>query len=269
MIFSKFGVKAALTIAACIIATNSRGDQASHWFEEDRLKVSIGAFVTDSESTFRINPDEPGSGTKVRMEDDLGLDSSTEVTRLDGVYRFGPRHRLTFSYYDLSRDANEIISTTIIIDDTVFPVNSALKTRFDYQVLKLSYIYSVWQTEKVDLGLSGGLYTFDLDLKVESDLGASESEDGTAPFPVFGLHLDYRFEKDVYLIGSYEYFKIDENDFEGDLTDFRLGVELRHFENIGFGLTYNDVSLNTESTDNDDTFDYEYDGILAYLSWYL
>ena len=269
MAFSRFSVKAALTVAACLFAATSRGEQVNHWFEEDRFKLSIGAFITDSESTFQLNSDELGSGTRITMEDDLGLDDSTDVFRLDGYYRFSPRQRLAFSYYDLSRDGEQVTTFPIIIDDTVFPIESVLKTRFDYRILKLSYIHSVWQTEKIDLGLAAGFYTFDIDLKVESLAGSDESEDGTAPFPVFGLHLDYRFAEDLYFTGGYEYFEFDENDFEGDLTDIRLGVELRYFEQVGIGLMYNDVSLNTESSDNDDTFDYEYDGILAYLSWHF
>jgi len=34
-----------------------------------------------------------------------------------------------------------------------------------------------------------------------------------------------------------------------------------------FGLAYNAVTIFTESNDSDDEFDYEYDGILLYLSW--
>jgi len=60
---------------------------------------------------------------------------------------------------------------------------------------------------------------------------------------------------------------IDKDDFEGELTDIRIGMEYRPFENIGFGLGYNAATIFAEDTDSDDEFDYKYDGILVYISW--
>ena len=254
--------------AACLFATGSPAEQSNHWIDEDKFKFTIGTFITDYDSEFRLTSSTLGRGTEISFEDDLGLEESNEVVRLDGHYRFSPRHRLEFSYLDLSREGKTVTTRPIIIEDTLFRRGSNLSTKFDYQVLKLAYAYSFWQTEKIDLAASGGLYTFDVGIEVKSADGKQEGDEGTAPFPMFGLHLDYRLSKEVYFSTSFEYFAIEEDDFEGELTDTRIGIEYRPFENIGFGLGYNAVTILAEDTDNgDDEFDYEYDGILVYLSW--
>lgn len=154
--------------------------------------MSIGTFVTDYESVIRVSSGTLGIGTDLSFEDDLGLDESKTVFRLAGHYRFFARHRLEFSYVDLSRDGAAITDFPIIINDTFYRKGSRLETEFDYKVFKLAYAYSFWQTEKVDLSVSGGAYLFDVDLNIISNEGIEEGESGTAPFPMFGLNLNYR-----------------------------------------------------------------------------
>ena len=266
MTLPRYSVQIALLLAGCLLATKSWGEQTNHWIDEDQFKFSIGTFITDYDSEIRLTSNSLGIGTDVDFEDDLGLDESNEVIRLDGHYRFAPRHRLEFSYLDLSREGKTVTRRPIILDDTFFPRGSTLTTDFDYQVIKFAYAYSFRQTEKLDLSASAGMYTLDYDLEVNSADGKHESADGTAPFPMFGLHLDYRLSKDVYLSSSFEYFVIDRSDVEGELTDTSISMEFRPFENFGFGLGYNRVTIYAEDND-DDEFDYEYDGILVYISW--
>ncbi len=267
MKLSKVFVRISLLVAACLFATGSPAEQSNHWIDEDKFKFTIGAFITNYDSDIRLTSSTLGRGTNLSFEDDLGLEESNEVVRLDGHYRFSPRHRLEFSYFDLSRDGTTVTTRPIIIDDTLFPPGSALSTKFDYRVLKLAYAYSFWQTEKFDLSASGGLYTFDVDLQVRSDKDEQAGDAGTAPFPMFGLHLDYHLTKEVYFSTSFEYFVISEDDAEGELTDARIGIEYRPFENIGFGLEYIATTIFAEDDGGDDVFDYEYDGFLVYISW--
>ena len=269
MMISRNSARIALLLVTFLLATKGWGKEASHWIDEDKIKLSIGTFITDYDSEIRLTSSKLGRGTTINFEDDLGLDESNTVIRLDGHYRFSARHRIEFSYFDLSRDGDTISTRPLIINDTLFRRGSNLSTTFDYQILKLAYAYSFWQTEKFDLSASGGLYTFDINLKVESEDGQEEGDQGTAPFPMFGLHLDYRLGENIYLLSSFEYFVVNEDDFEGELTDANIAVEYRPFENIGFGLGYNAVTIFVEATehDDDDQFDYEYGGIQLYLSW--
>lgn len=240
--------------------------QKNTWMKDDKFKLSVGTFLTDYESDFRLTSDKLGVGTNVSFEDTLGLDESNTVLRLDGHARLADRHRIEFSYLDLSRDGEATTQFPIIIDTTLFRRGSRLKTDFDFQVYKLAYAYSVWQSEKIDFSLSAGAYTFDMNLDISSDQGQKETETSTSPFPMLGAHFDYRLLSNLFFTTSFEYFAIDENDFEGELTDSIISLEYRPFDHIGLGVGYNRVSIYAEDTNGDDEFDYEYDGVMAFIT---
>ena len=181
---------------------------ANPWLEDDRFKVSAGTFILDYDSEFRIS-NSRDLGTQLSFEDHLGLEDSRTVARLAGHYRFSRKHRVEFSYVDLSRDGKVTTKFPIIIDDTFYRTGTRLKTNFDYKVIKLAYAYSFYQTDKIDLRASAGGYIFDVDLRITPDEGDKEGESGTAPFPMFGLHFNYRLNDHLLLIAGYEYFTID------------------------------------------------------------
>jgi hypothetical protein len=76
---------------------------------DDRFSISVGAFVTNRSTDTQIDSDVLGKGTVINFEDDLGLDSSDTVFRIDGHYQFGQKHRVNFSVFDLSRDSSATI----------------------------------------------------------------------------------------------------------------------------------------------------------------
>jgi hypothetical protein len=243
----------------------SISDKHNPWLERDRFKVALGTFITDYDSDILISSSS-GFGTNLSFEDDLGLEDSQTVFRFAGHYRFKARHRIVFSYVDLSRDGKVITQFPIFINDTIYPTGSKLKTEFDYKVLKLAYAYSFWQTDKIDLSATVGAYTFDVDLNIISEDGVEEGESGTAPFPMFVLNLNYHINDKVRIIAGYEYFALDTNDFEGELIDVIFALEYNPFEKVGLGIGYNDVSISAEDSNDKDEFEYDYDGILAYFT---
>jgi len=74
--------------------------------DRERASIVLGAFITDRQSNTRLDSDSGGDGTDIDMEDDLGLESSTNVARLGGYVWLGRRHRLDGAYFDLSRSAS-------------------------------------------------------------------------------------------------------------------------------------------------------------------
>jgi hypothetical protein len=250
-----------------LVISMSISAESNPWLEDDRLKLSAGTFISDHDSDFRISNNELGIGTDLNFEDDLGLEDSQTVFRLAGHYRFAAKHRVAFSYVDLSRDGTTLTTFPILIDDTFYRSGTVLKTEFDYKVIKLAYAYSFWQNDKFDISVSAGGYIFDVDLRITPDEGQKEGESGTAPFPMFGLHFDYRISDRLMLIAGYEYFTINQDDFEGELIDFVIGLEYQAYKKFGLGIGYNNVGIFAEDSDENDEFEYDYDGILAHITY--
>jgi hypothetical protein len=234
----------------------------------ERASIVLGAFITDRESSTRFDSDS-GDGTDIDMEDDLGLESSTNVARLGGYVWLGRRHRLDGAYFDLSRTASIPIQETIDFGDETFQINTALTTESDLTIIKADYTFAVLAKDRGFLGLTAGLYIAETGFSLsQPTLGRSESEDVTAPLPLFGLRGDYAINDRITLRGATQVFAFSTDELDGRLTDFYIGADYGFGERMAVGLAYNQVSMNI-GAEEDDGFngriDWGYDGFLLYF----
>ena len=233
----------------------------------ERAGILVGAFITDRQSTTRFDSDN-GSGTEIDLEDDLGLESSTNVARLGGYVWLGKRHRLDGAYFDLNRESTFPIKETIDFGDETFTINTTIVTESKLSIIKADYTYAVVAKDRGWLGLTAGLYIADTGLSMrQATLGQYESEDVTAPLPLFGLRGDYAFNDRITLRGAAQWFGFESEDVEGRLTDFYVGADYGFGERMAVGLAYNRVSMNLGAIEDgrDSRLDWGYDGFMLYF----
>ena len=239
---------------------------------EERAGILVGMFITDRQSSTRLDSDA-GDGTEIDMEDDLGLESSTNVVRLGGYVWFGERHRLDGAFFDLSRDASFPIQETIDFGDETFVINTAVETESDLTIVKADYTYAVVARDRGWLGVTAGLYIAESGLTLsQATLGRAESEDVTAPLPVFGLRGDYAINDRITLRGAAQWFGFEAEDVDGRLTDFYVGADYGFGERMAVGLAYNRVSMNLGAVEDrglNARLDWGYDGLLLYFKYNL
>ena len=234
----------------------------------ERASIMLGAFITDRQSNTRLDSDA-GDGTELDMEDDLGLESSTNVARLGGYVWLGRRHRLDGAYFDLSRSASIPIQETIDFGDETFQINTALTTESDLTIVKADYTFAVLAKDRGYLGLTAGLYVAETGFALsQPTLGRAESEDVTAPLPLFGLRGDYAINDRITLAGAAQVFAFSTDELDGHLNDFYIGADYGFGERMAVGLAYNRVSMNI-GAEEDNGFngriDWGYDGFLLYF----
>ena len=126
----------------------------------DRFSLSLGVFITDRDTEARLDSTIV-EGTKTDFEKDLGLDSSDSVFRVDGYIRFSERHRADFSVFDLSRNASKQIERDVQWGDTLYAINTQIKTDLDLSIYKAAYTYSFLNRDAGYLGATAGLYIAD------------------------------------------------------------------------------------------------------------
>lgn len=231
----------------------------------ERGGISLGAFITDRNTEGRLDSDTLGLGTVIDMEDDLGMDSSDTVVRLDGYYRFNPRHRIDYSVFDLSRDATATIDTSIQFGDEIFDINSTVFSEIDLTVYKIAYTYSFLQRNNGYMGVTGGLYVLSTGISInEPSTGQFESDDLTAPLPVIGLRGDYRLTPRFMFRSSAELFAIEFDNVEGSLVDIYIGLDYHFHDNFAVGLGYNYVSLDVDADGSEfkGALDWTYEGVV-------
>ncbi len=203
-------------------------EPANVWMDLDRSSMHLGAYIADFDTTIRLSSGLPGSGTEIDAESDFGLDDSKTNVLFHVDYRFTPKHRLDFAYYDLSRDGSNVIERDIEFGDVTFPAGATLDSKFDYRIGKLTYSYSVFQNRQVDLALAAGLYIADFDYRATNrETGDTEGDDDLIPVPLIGLRGAYMFNPRLIANGYIEYLTVDNSDTDATYIDTTLSIEYR------------------------------------------
>jgi len=234
----------------------------------DKFSIGLGVFFTDRETDTRFDSSLGAPGSNVDLEEELGLSKSDSVFRIDGYYRFAPKHQINFSAFDLSRSASRQIQGQINWKNTIFLVDTVVNSDFDLTIYKIDYTWRFMQRDNGYLGLTAGLYVADFGINVfaplTSQLGLS---DATAPLPVIGLRSRYEFSEKWSFRADGEFFFFEYGDWDGSLYDIYAGVEYSLFKNMGIGIGVNAVKMDLGVTKPNLTgnLDWEYSGALVFL----
>ena len=245
---------------------------------DDRIFVSLGGFNTPNmQSQLRIDPKGIGIGTIIDLEDDLNLEKSVSVLRLDGHFRFSKAHRLEWTYFDLNRaGSSTLVDRDIQIGDVTFPLQYRVDSRWDFRVFKVSYAYSFINTAKYEFYLGGGLNLRDISVGftgVGTLAGSSDTrvfdDSGRLPLPTLTAGMQYNMTDKLSVRFRTESFFIQVNNTSGRwqdtyaLLDYRIGDKF----GIGGGLNFFDITIDGDLRD-----DYRaqaqsnYTGFLFYVS---
>jgi hypothetical protein len=245
----------------------------------NRFAIRIGGFQqSDIDSTIRIDSNNLGLGAVIKLEDTLDIDNEVTVGRIEGFFRFNPRHRLTWTHYQTKREGRTTILEEIQIGDTLFTVGSTINTEWKTTLLKLGWAYSFINVSKYEFYVGFGLNLRRTQLEFDATVtgggggaGQADSEDVNIPLPVVNLGGRYNFGKDgggkASLNFNYEVFTIKAGDFSGSLQDLTIIFEHDTFKHVGFGGGLSDYTADLELEDTDFSGELEssYTGLLLYL----
>jgi hypothetical protein len=233
---------------------------------EKQSAISLGVFFSGQDTDTGFSSNFSDIEVVLDLEDDLGLDSSLSVFRADGYFRFGEKHRIDGSIFDLSRSANA--NSTVEIDwrDTRFTVNTNLNTNLDLKIYKVAYTYEWIKDEKGYVGVSGGLYIADIDLSLKSNDNVDEERGTlTAPLPVIGIRAGRALSERWAVRAHAEFFFIDVESLSGHLNDVGIRVDYWFSDRFALGIGWNSVDIDVDATGRSlsTDIDWSYSGGLA------
>lgn len=256
---------------ATVVLTASFSHAKAEATDIEKFGLSIGVFVTDRDSKTRFDAQGISMNDRdVDVESDLGLDTSDAVFRLDGYYRINQKHRIDFSWFDLSRTGSKQIQRDINWNDTLFPVDTLISSEFDLAIYKTAYTWSFMRRDNGYLGLTAGLYTADINNSVSAaSTGTREVGGFTAPLPVIGLRGEHHFSEKWSVRASGEVFAFEYGDFDGSLYDLYLGLDYQLFDRMAIGVALNSVKMNlgVDKENINGNLDWDYDGGLIFLKF--
>ncbi len=242
------------------------------WEDWDRWTIDVGVFSADQDTTLRLDAFDGAIGTQIDFEDNLGLDSREQTPRIDVLWRYRKRSSLSLSYFKLDRNTVGPLTVTIKFGDTVFDpvVSPEVRTVYNIEVISGQWGYSFYRTPKWDARFTLGLFAMDIFASITDPAAAvDEQGDVLAPLPVVGMGFDHKLTGKWRLQGRFNYFNIEyEDKYSGTLTEVQFGATHQTFKNVGFGIAYNYMKLDIDSTDEDftGTLDIKYKGPFAYVS---
>jgi hypothetical protein len=243
----------------------------------DKFKIAIGGYAVGRyDSNLSLTESTLGAGASIDPQTTLGLDLEQTVTRLDGYYRFTPKHALTYSWYNISSTGNKTIEQDFEwLDENGNPITitagAQANTILDYDIYKVGYLWSFYHTDKVELAAGAGLHLTRISVAMDVDTtsGPIDTKDvkTTVPLPVLSFGLTYHVTpKFMWYIKS-EAFAISVDDWSGTYTDSTLAMEYRAWKNVGLGLGFGTNALKIIEDTGD--YKFQYDNRISGLNLYV
>lgn len=221
--------------------------------ENDRFELSAGGYaVFQYDSAVSLTATKAGVGISFSPRDTLGLDSEQTVFRMDGRYWFKPNHALTFSWYRISsRNRKTLLDDIEWVDDdgntVVIPTGTSVSSSLGYDIYKIGYLWSFYQSDKVELAAGAGLHVANIGLGLSAQSGLFDNDlrkaESDLPMPVLSFALEYSVTPRFDWYVKTQLFSLELGEWRGLYSDFQLGIDYQLFEHIGVGAALGSNSL--------------------------
>jgi hypothetical protein len=231
----------------------------------ERVRLSLGAMRVSSATNVRIDSSTGVAGTPINGEDTFGLDKSDFEPKFQATVRAAVRHRLSFDYFTLDRTGNTTITAPIVFRNVVLLPGDPAQTKLSLRTLGITYGYSFWHSEKLELAATLGVHSTDISTRARVQTQTrhvDQSEDQAGPVPTAGLDATWVISKRFYLDARGQYLSVHVNHLDGSLGFYELAGLYRYRPNVAFGIGYTEVRAHLASTKASDAglFDFNTKG---------
>ena len=248
----------------------------------DKFRLVIGGFTTNRvDSTLSLTGSDVGVGAAISPRDTLGVQPESTVLRIEGHYRFNQEHALTYGWYGVSSDGNNVLEEDFEWVDEggntiTIPGGSKVESSLKTEIFRLGYLWSFYRSDKMEVAFGGGLHTTHLTVELDASVtdppnSSVESVDSTLPLPVLSLAMNYRVTPNFGWYVKTEAFSLAFDNYTGTYRDTQAGVEYRAWRHVGLGAALNINALNLEEDDSKSKLNYvnSRSGLLIYLASYF
>jgi hypothetical protein len=244
----------------------------------DKLMIRGGwAYVFGATANVSVGGPALGIGTNIDLTNTLGVDTSTDAFRLDGLYRFNDRHAVGLSWYRVGLSGEKSTNEQIQIRDQIVAAGAATQTSLSFNIYRLLYNYSFYRNEKVELGVSPGLYIMKTNFNFAAQgtitnpggapvAGSSTvvNEQLTLPLPSIGLVANYNITPKLQFQSRYDFFYLTVGDYTGTMFEFYAGLEYRFFKHFAMGAAFDRLTAGLKGS-GDQGFNVNFGYNLAYI----
>lgn len=239
--------------------------------------LAVGSFTNSTRLDIRLDGATSGAiGTEIDWDQRFGLDNSRRF-RVDGVWRFSPRHHLRVLYTDYSQTDRGTLLSDVQWGDELIPVNAQVTAGLGFEVIEAAYEYAFVSTPRSEIAASLGLHYTTLEARLEAvvtaggtggarTLGGPKSVE--APLPVVGLRGMWRLGDRVFLDAQAQYFALTVDDIKGSLYNYRAALLWQPTRRVGLGVGYDAFGVDVDLRKDDfrGKVDWVYRGPQAFIT---
>lgn len=235
---------------------------------QQRHTLALGGTFLDADATV-LAASERFDPIAIDL-DDIGVEDSYDSFFLEYRYRFNPRWSTFLGAYRFSGSGGRVLARDFNFAGVEFSTGAEVDAQLTADAFMVDVLYSVYQSDTLEVQLGGGLHAFDLDASIESSLfvgdasieTSSAAESLLAPIPNFRGAASWALtpEIGVTLVGGWLSANID--NYRGDFSYLHLRGHYRLSERLGvsLGYLYNEVDVTEERARGDLVYDVVFDG---------
>jgi len=267
--------------AGVVVSAESSPTPAQHLLT-DEFTVSAGAFVLATNLTASLDGNANGAGVSrdVNFDQAFGTNSDSTRIRADISWRFLPRHRLRFQYFDDDVRKTRTLDKDFVWGDYTFKAAGQATAEHKFTVYELDYEYVFLREPNYEVAASAGVHYSEFTLAISGNATVT-LPDGTveaasfqgtsstipAPLPVIGLRGAWAVAPNWYLDAAGQVFKFKVNPVDGHWYDLRAGVTWMYNNHVGIGAGWDSFTthVGVDKTHFQGHIDYRYSGLVVYL----
>lgn len=200
------------------------------------------------------------TGTEFDYVEEGGQDIFFRFNRLTAELSLGHRHTLILLFQPLDIQTEALLRRDVMIDDLIFPENTAVRLRYGFDFWRLSYLYDFWKQKNRELSIGVSLQIRNASISFRSyDGSLFRINQNVGPVPIFKFRTRIPFNNGMWFgsevdgfYASGRYITGSENDFVGSILDasVRLGFDLSKSFDTFLNVRY--IGGGARGTEEDD-----------------
>lgn len=218
----------------------------------DRFALRGTYFQPAVDMPLRYDPAPGVPGTPITAEDTFGMDDELNQGTVEMLLRVQPRHRLRADFYKMTRTGEAVLDELVVFGDETFLPGDRVLSSMDLRMLGVTYLYSLFQRERWELGIGAGMHL--LQLQGEAEVPArqvGEEFDIAGPFASLAIDGTWLITKRFSANARVQYLTGSSDTVDATYANYHLDVQFRFRPNLAFGLGYSSLEIDADSVGTD------------------
>jgi hypothetical protein len=238
-------------LAAVLSCATPAFAQTTAWNDlPDRFQIDTGYFRLDADTVLRYQGPQGGSGN-IDFEQDLGLPDQVNTFWVDGTWRVGRRHQLKLGFTRSSRERNQFtLQRDFTWGGQTYNAGLSASTTGAIDILGGYYRFAIVRNDRFEVGPTLGVGYLWLEARVAASGtvagpgGVQETrtvDEAASTGSITGAIGGYAMgwpAKRLQMQADFLYIKVNPDNSEAEVIDWRLAANYYFTTNIGVGVQY-------------------------------